>query len=132
MATTTTKTPGNTQSGAGSGSAHFAVEPGEVASILALPIPRHETFFDERLLHDLVARSLSITREEKEEIVLSMARFSQEQIDTVIGILTCEKQKFQELNDCYARRLAKLEEHRADATAAVDAEAFIVSVFGPT
>lgn len=103
----------------------FVVDEEEVAAILALPLAPHETVFDEALLHDLVARSFSITRAEKEEIILSLPRVSQNQIDALIQILADERQKFQELNGRHARRLAKLD----GESAARDAEEEILALF---
>ena len=104
----------------------FVVDAKEVAAILALPLPPHETVFDEAHLHGLVARSFSITQAEKEEMIRSFSRFSQEQIDTLIQLLTDERQRFQELNERHARRLAELDEE----SMAGDAEAQILALFG--
>lgn len=118
MATTTD--PSNPADAARRRSPLFVVNAEEVAAILALPLAPHETVFDEAHLHDLVARSFSLTRAEKEEIVHSLARLSQEQVETLIQILTDERQKFQELNARHARRLAELDEE--DAARAAEEE----------
>lgn len=121
MATTT-----DPSSGAQRKARLFVVDPEEIDAILALPLPPHETVFDEARLQDLVARSYSMTRAEKEEIIRSVPRFSQEQVETLIEIFTDEREKFRELNDRHARRLAELDEEGA----ARNTEEEILALFG--
>ncbi len=121
----TTADPSNPADGSQKRALLFVVDAEEVAAVLALPLAPHETVFDDALLHDLVARSFSITRAEKEEIIRSLSRFSQAQIEALVQILTDERQKFQELNARHARRLAELDEQGK----ARDAEEEILALF---
>lgn len=92
----------------------FVVDATEIAQILALPIPAHpETTFDEAQFKDLVARSFSITLDEKKEIIGSCPKFSQHQIDELFRILGEERVKFAELNAKHVARMSDLESKHA-------------------
>lgn len=106
----------------------FAVDPAEIDSVLALPVPTHpETTFDEAQFKDLVARSFSITLDEKREIVTGCGKFSQHQVDELFRILTEERVKFAELNAKHAARMTELEQKHAAEWAALEAQANVKS-----
>lgn len=112
------------QGSSGDAAQLFAVDPKEIEQILALTVPAHPgTQFDEREFADLVARSFSITLEEKREIILSVEKFSQHQVDELFRILREERVKFAELNAKHAARLQELEAEHAAQWSALDAEA---------
>ncbi len=92
----------------------FAVDPTEIETILALEVPAHtETVFDELQFKDLVARSFSITLDEKREIVTGCGKFTQHQVNELFRILTEERVKFAELNAKHTARLQELETQHA-------------------
>lgn len=102
----------------------FAVDPQEITTILALSVPAHaETTFDDAQFLDLVAHSFSITIDEKKEIVASVPKFSQHQVDELFRILQEERVKFAELNTRHAARLQELEAEHAKQWDALDAHA---------
>lgn len=62
-------------------------------------LPAHpKTFFSERSFIQLLAGSISLTKEEKRRVIEAIPRLSQEQIDELIKILLEEKEKFTELD----------------------------------
>lgn len=106
----------------------FAVDPKEIETILTLVVPSHpETTFDEAQFKDLVARSFSITLDEKKEIITGCGKFTQHQVDELFRILTEERVKFAELNAKHTARLAELEQKHATEWAALEAQANVKS-----
>lgn len=102
----------------------FVVDPAHIDEILAMEVPAHpKTAFDEKTFKDLIARSFSITIEEKRDIVNSVAKFSQHQIDELFRILKEERVKFAELNSRHANRLNELDEKHAAEWQALDEQA---------
>ncbi len=87
----------------------FVVDEAEVDEVLAMAVPSHpETDFDDAHFLDIVARSFSITLEEKRDLVSNCGRFSQYQIDELFRILRQERLNFAELNAQHLRRLDDL------------------------
>ena len=102
----------------------FAVDPAVVDAVLALPVPAHpSTTFDEALFKDLLARSYSLTLEEKKDILTSVPKFSQKQVDELQRILLEEREKFAELNAKHLAKLKELEAKHATQWAALEAKA---------
>ncbi len=78
-------------------------------------IPTHPLKFDEAYFLNLLAGSISLTRDEKKKIVDSIPKLRQEQIDELIRIFEEERSKFIELSAKHGAQLKKLEdEHASD------------------
>ncbi len=72
-------------------------------------LPSHpDTTFDEKYFLYLFAGSLSLSLEEKRDILAKMPNLSQFQIDELIKILEEEKQKFDELEKKHPEQVQKL------------------------
>jgi len=101
----------------------FVVDPAEVEAILALAVPAHPqaNFTDSEFL-ELVARSFSITLDEKKEIVGKAGEFSQHQVDELFRILGEERVKFAELNTRHNARMRELQDKHASERAALEAQ----------
>ena len=76
-------------------------------------IPAHNLNFDEIYFLRLLAGSISLTKDEKKRIILSIPKLSQFQIDELIKILDEEKRKFSELDIKHKDQLKKLEDKHA-------------------
>jgi hypothetical protein len=71
--------------------------------------------FDENYFLNLLAGSISLTKEEKKKILDSIPKLRQAQVDELIRIFEEERAKFIELSPKHGRQLDKLEkEHQAD------------------
>ncbi|MBV8516488.1 MAG: hypothetical protein JO197_03700 [Acidobacteria bacterium] len=91
----------------------FAVKAEEIALIDALPVPEHpSTTFDDERYRALIARSFSITADEKRSILESTPKFTQHQVDELFRILEEERQKFSELNARHEARMVRIAEER--------------------
>ncbi len=78
-------------------------------------LPAHELKFDENYFLNLLAGSISLSKDEKLRIIESTPKLRQEQIDELIRIFEEEREKFLELSAKHATSLKKLEaEHAAD------------------
>lgn len=75
-----------------------------------IKIPTHQLKFNEHYFLQLLAGSISLTKDEKWKIVQSVPKLRQEQVDELIRILEEEKEKFVELSPKHAAQLKKLEE----------------------
>ena len=78
-------------------------------------LPAHSLNVDEDKFLNLLAGSISLTREEKKKIVDSIPKLRQAQVDELIRIFEEERAKFIELSPKHGAQLKKLEdEHHAD------------------
>ncbi|MFH0776233.1 MAG: hypothetical protein V1936_01315 [Patescibacteria group bacterium] len=84
--------------------------------ITGVPIPAHpNTQFDEKKFLELLAKSISLTKTEKQRIITSIPKLSQYQIDELIRIFEEEQKKFAELNKKHEDQLKAIEEkHKND------------------
>ena len=81
----------------------------------SVKLPEHTVKVDEANFLNLLAGSISLTKEEKKKIVDSFAKLRQEQVDELIRIFEEERAKFIELSPKHGAQLKKLEdEHAAD------------------
>lgn len=75
----------------------------------------HNLKFDENLFLNLLAGSISLSKDEKRKIVDSIPKLRQEQVDELIRIFEEERAKFVELSPKHGAQLKKLEDqHAAD------------------
>lgn len=80
-----------------------------------IKLPAHELTFDEAYFLNLLAGSISLTKDEKKKIIDSMSKLRQAQVDELIRIFEEERAKFIELSPKHGAQLKKLEdEHQAD------------------
>lgn len=78
-------------------------------------LPAHQLQFDEAKFMNLLAGSISLTRDEKKKIVDSIPKLRQQQVDELVRIFEEERAKFVELSQKHGAQLKKLElEHIAD------------------
>ena len=78
-------------------------------------LPEHTVKVDEAVFLNLLAGSISLTKDEKKKIVDSFGKLRQEQVDELIRIFEEERAKFIELSPKHGPQLKKLEdEHAAD------------------
>lgn len=78
-------------------------------------LPEHTIKVDDAYFLNLLAGSISLTRDEKKKIVDSFAKLRQEQVDELVRIFEEERAKFVELSPKHGAQLKKLEdEHAAD------------------
>ena len=78
-------------------------------------LPEHTIKVDGAYFLNLLAGSISLTRDEKKKIVDSFGKLRQEQVDELIRIFEEERTKFVELSSKHGAQLKKLEdEHAAD------------------
>ncbi|QQR54870.1 hypothetical protein IPG41_06870 [Candidatus Peregrinibacteria bacterium] len=78
-------------------------------------LPANSIKVDEAYFLNLLAGSISLTRDEKKKIVDSFDKLRQEQVDELIRIFEEERSKFIELSSKHGAQLKKLEdEHAAD------------------
>jgi len=78
-------------------------------------LPAHSLKFDETYFVNLLAGSISLSRDEKKKIIDSIPKLRQAQVDELIRIFEEEKVKFIELSPKHSAQLKKLEaEHLAD------------------
>ena len=84
--------------------------------ITGVPVPAHpNTQFDEKKFLELLAKSISLTKTEKQRIIDSIPKLSQYQIDELIRIFEEEQKKFAQLNQTHEAQLKALEEkHKND------------------
>lgn len=77
----------------------FRVSDDEVQKILAMAVPRRrKATFDETELRELVARSYSITLDEKVCLVESIGHSSQRDVDALLTVLREEQAHFASIN----------------------------------
>ena len=84
--------------------------------IANVKIPAHpNTQFDEKKFLELLAKSISLTKTEKQRIIASIPKLSQYQIDELMRIFEEEQKKFSELNKKHENQLKAIEEkHKND------------------
>lgn len=83
--------------------------------ITGVPIPAHpNTQFDEKKFLELLAKSISLTKTEKQRIIASIPKLSQYQIDELMRIFEEEQKKFAELNKKHEEQLKALEDKHKD------------------
>ena len=84
--------------------------------ITGVPVPAHpNTKFDEKKFLELLAKSISLTKTEKQRIIESVPKLSQYQIDELMRIFEEEQKKFSELNNSHEEQLKALEaKHKND------------------
>lgn len=84
--------------------------------ITTVAVPAHpNTKFDEKKFLELLAKSISLTKTEKQRIIASIPKLSQYQIDELMRIFEEEQKKFSELNKKHSDQLKELEEkHKKD------------------
>jgi len=84
--------------------------------ITTVPVPAHpNTKFDEKKFLELLAKSISLTKTEKQRIIESISKLSQYQIDELMRIFEEEQKKFSELNEKHEDQLKAIEEkHKND------------------
>lgn len=81
----------------------------------SIKVPAHELSFDEDKFLNLLAGSISLTKDEKRKIIDSIPKLRQAQVDELIRIFEEERSKFIELSSKHGAQLQKLEvEHAAD------------------
>lgn len=76
-------------------------------------VPAHSLQFDEKYFLELLAGSISLTRDEKKRIIDSIPKLRQEQVDELIRIFEEERRKFAELSDKHVPQLEKLAKQHA-------------------
>ncbi|MFH1375353.1 MAG: hypothetical protein ABIH35_01645 [Patescibacteria group bacterium] len=84
--------------------------------ITTVPVPAHpNTQFDEKKFLELLSKSISLTKTEKQRIIASIPKLSQYQIDELIRIFEEEQRKFAELNEKHEDQLKAIEgKHKDD------------------
>jgi hypothetical protein len=84
--------------------------------ITGVPVPAHpSTQFDEKKFLELLAKSISLTKTEKQRIIASIPKLSQYQIDELMRIFEEEQRKFSELNKKHEDQLKAIEDkHKND------------------
>lgn len=84
--------------------------------IAKIQVPAHSnTKFDEQNFLELLAKSISLTKTEKQRIIESIPKLSQYQIDELMRIFEEEQKKFAELNNSHEEQLKALEaKHKND------------------
>ncbi|MDD4351916.1 MAG: hypothetical protein PHU71_02950 [Candidatus Gracilibacteria bacterium] len=78
-------------------------------------IGAHDTKFDEQKFKDLLAESISLSYNEKTQILKAVPKLSQFQIDELMNILEEEQVKLKELNAKHADKLKEFEEKKANS-----------------
>jgi hypothetical protein len=79
----------------------------------SIKIPAHSLHFDENLFLRLLAGSISLKKNEKKQIIDSVPKLSQYQIDELIKIFQEEKDKFSQLDIAHKEQLKSLEAKHA-------------------
>lgn len=80
-----------------------------------IKLPAHKLAFDEDKFLNLLAGSISLTKDEKKKIVDSIPKLRQDQVDELMKIFEEEREKFIELSTKHSAQLKKLEDqHAAD------------------
>lgn len=88
-----------------------------------MKIPSHpNTTFDEDSFSNLLARSISLTEEEKERVLKAIPRLSQQQINELFNIFEEEQLKFAELETEFASDVEKLKREREDQSERIQFE----------
>ncbi len=83
--------------------------------VLSVHVPAHALQFDEQYFLNLLAGSISLTRDEKVRIIDSIPKLKQSQVDELIRIFEEERKKFAELPAKHVEQLKKLEaQHYSD------------------
>jgi len=83
--------------------------------ITSIPVPAHpSTQFDEKKFLELLAKSISLTKTEKQRIITSITKLSQYQIDELMRIFEEEQKKFSELNQKHENQLKAIEDKHKD------------------
>ncbi len=75
---------------------------------LSITIPPHSLHFDEQKFLHLLAGSISLSRDEKKNIIATIPKLKQSQIDELIRIFEEEREKFAQLNAKHVPQLEKL------------------------
>jgi len=87
-----------------------------------IKIPSHNLKFDENYFLQLLAGSISLSKDEKKRIIESIPKLSQYQIDELIKIFEEEKRKFSELDVKHKEQLRALEAKHAAEWEALEME----------
>jgi len=85
-------------------------------------IPAHSLQFNENRFLQLLAGSISLSKDEKKRIIESVPKLSQYQIDELIKIFEEEKRKFSELDVKHKEQLRALEAKHAAEWEALEME----------
>lgn len=88
-----------------------------------IKLPEHETVVNEQLFLKLLAWSISLSIDEKKNIIKNFGKLSQFQVDELIKIFEEEKSKFSALDVKHREQLQALERQHAAAWDAFEAEA---------
>lgn len=106
FAQTGTQDPGDPNYVFGAAMQHFKT---------TIKLPKHSLSFDEVKFLNLLAGSISLTKDEKKRIIDSTPKLRQDQVDELMRIFEEERSKFVELSAKHSTQLKKLEqEHAAD------------------
>lgn len=82
---------------------------------MGIKVPAHQLQFDEQYFLNLLAGSISLTKDEKARIIESIPKLKQTQIDELIRIFEEERHKFAELGEEHVPQLEKLaQQHYED------------------
>jgi hypothetical protein len=77
-----------------------------------LTIPRHpKTIFDDEYFLNLLEGSISLTLEQKQEVINAIPRLEQDKIDELVKIFLEEREKFAELEGEFKDDVVKLKRH---------------------
>ena len=96
----------------------YYVSDEEREEVRTTAIPPHTLSFDEKEFLELLAGSISLSKEEKFTLIAKIPSLSQEQVDELIAIFTEERDRFKELNKEYAH--LKEEEAQKEAASSID------------
>lgn len=91
--------------------------------ILQMQIPPHSLQLNSEEFRMLVAESISLTFQEKQQIIQSLPRLTQFQVDELLKILRDEKKKFEELNKKHMEKLKELEENAGKPKESIEEKA---------
>jgi len=80
---------------------------GQFEFILNIKLPEHKLDFDNQKFKELLAGSISLLFEEKMEIVNTLSKITQDQINKLIEILEDEQKKFKELTEKHKEEMTK-------------------------
>jgi hypothetical protein len=97
------------------GDPNYVFGVGMASFTTTVKLPAHQLQVDEPRFINLLAGSISLTKDEKKKIVDTFGKLRQAQVDELIRIFVEEREKFVELSSKHSAQLKKLEkEHIAD------------------
>lgn len=79
-----------------------------------IKLPAHQLSFDETHFLELLAGSISLSKDEKKRIIEAIPKLKQQQVDELIRIFTEERNKFSELSGKHVSQLEKLAKQHAN------------------